>query len=160
WPETPRAARAVSGRRFEPGKYLFKFGKHEHLKNALENGTIRLAPASSYSDPSLNYAIHDDELRFAVQTPAKDKWIQGVDEQTLKPVGDRIKVLVNISFTRTVPTDYYVYCLSALFSLRAFDDFEADACLVIKQPKQFIERVLLGGFAKLPHWFARVDAVD
>jgi hypothetical protein len=160
WPEIPRAARAVSGRRFKPGKFLFKFGKQEHLKRTLENGLIRLAPASSYSDPSLNYAIQDDELRFTLQMPAKDTWIQRVDEQTLKPVGDRIKVLRNISFTRTVPTDYYVYCLSALFPFRAFDDFQADACLVIKQPKQFIERVLLAGFAKLPNWFARVDAVD
>jgi hypothetical protein len=69
WPEMPRAARAVSGRLFEPGKFLFKFGKREHLRSTLENGTIRLAPASSYSDPSLNYAIRDDELHFTVRMP-------------------------------------------------------------------------------------------
>jgi hypothetical protein len=160
WPEMPRAARAVSGRVFEPGKFLFKFGKQEHLKSTLETGMIRLAPASSYSDPSLNYAIRDDELNFTVQMPAKDTWIQEVDEKTLNPAGGRIKALGNISFTQTVPSDYYVYCLSSLFTFRLFDDFEADACLVIKQPKQFIERVLLAGFTKLPNWLARVDAVD
>ncbi len=160
WPEMPRAAQAVSGRVFEPGKFLFKFGKQEHLRSTLENGTIRLAPASSYSDPSLNYAIRDDELHFTVQMPAKDTWIQKVDEKTLNPVAGKIKALGNISFTQTVPSDYYVYCLSGLFTFRAFDDFQADACLVIKQPKQFIEQVLFAGFAKLPNWFARVGAVD
>src|SRR5713226_9388802 len=160
WPEAPRAVCAVAGRQFEPGKCLFKFGKQEHLRCALEQGRIRIAPASSYSDPSLNYAVHDDEMRFTVYIPAKDAWIQKIDERTLKPIGERIEVLGNMSFTHTAPTDYYVYCLSGLFDFRSFDDFEADSCLVVKKPKDFIDRLLLAGFSKLPNWFARVDVVD
>jgi hypothetical protein len=160
WPAVPRAVRAIAGRQFEPGKCLFKFGKQEHLRRALEKEEVRVAPASSYSDPSLNYAIRDDEMRFTVQVPAKDAWIQKVDERTLKPMGERIEVLGNMSFTQNVQTNYYVYCLACLFDFRAFDDFEADACLMVKEPKQFIERLLLAVFARLPNWLARVDAVD
>jgi hypothetical protein len=160
WPAVPRAVRAVAGRQFEPGKCLFKFRKLEHLRCTLEQGKIRVASASSYSDPSLNYAVRDDEIRFTVHVPAKDAWIQKIDEKTLRPSGERIKVLGNMSFTHTVPTDYYVYCLSVLFDFRAFDDFEADACLVVRKPKEFIDRLLLAGFSKLPNWFARADVVD
>jgi hypothetical protein len=160
WPAIPRAVRAIAGRHFEPGKYLFKFGKREHLTQSLEKGIIRLAPASSYSDPSLNYAIRDDELHFTLHVPPTDAWIQKVDEHTLKPLGERMKPLGSVSFRHSVPTDYFVYCLSMRLDFRAFDDFEADAGLVISQPKQFIERLLRAGFSKLPDWVARVGPVD
>jgi hypothetical protein len=160
WPAIPRAVRATTGRQFEPGKYLFKFGKRKHLTQSLEKGIIRLAPASSYADPSLNYAIRDDELHFTVHVPPTDAWIQKVDEHNLQPVGERIRPLGNVSFTHSVPTDYFVYCLSMRLDFRAFDDFEADACLAIREPKQFVERLLRAGFSKLPDWVARVGPVD
>jgi hypothetical protein len=160
WPAIPRAVRATAGRQFEPGKCLFKFGKQEHLKQALSQGKIRLASASSLSDPSLNYAIRDDELSFSIHMPAKDAWLQQLDERTFKPIGEHIKLLGNMSFKHRVPTDYYVYCLSVCFDFRLFDDFQADACLVVSDPKAFIDRLLCAGFEKFPSWFARVDTVD
>jgi hypothetical protein len=160
WPAIPRAVRATAGRHFEPGKCLFKFGKQEHLKQALTEGKVRLASASSLSDPSLNYAIRDDELSFSIHLAAKDSWIQAVDERTFESIGKRIKVLGGMSFKYATPTDYYVYCLSVCFDFRLFDDFQADACLVVNDPKQFIERLLCAGFEKFPSCFAKVDTVD
>lgn len=160
WPAIPRAVRATAGRNFEPGKCLFKFGKQEHLKEALLECKIRLASASSLSDPSLNYAIRDDELNFSVNVPAKDSWIQRVNEQTFEPIGQRIEVLGNMSFKHTIATDFHVFCLSVCFDFRLFDDFEADAFLVVNDPKQFIDRLLCAGFEKFPDSFARVDTVD
>jgi len=87
WPNVPRALAALGGREFEPGKCLFKFGKEKHLRHALLTGSIRVAPASSYSDPSLNYAIRDDELSFTIHMPGNGAFIQKVDEATLKPIG-------------------------------------------------------------------------
>lgn len=160
WPNIPRAAATLGNRQFELGKCLFKFGKEKHLRQALLTGSIRVAPASSYSDPSLNYAIRDDELKFTIQMPGNGAFIQKVDKATLKPVGEKIPVLGNIAQTQGVPTDYLVFCLSAKCELRALDDFEADCCLVIKDTRVFIERLLKGVFVHVPDWAARFDAVD
>ena len=160
WPNIPKAALALGDRQFEPGRCLFKFGKEKHLRQALETGSIRISPASSYSDPSLNYAVCDDELRFTIKVPGKGMSIQKVDEMTLKPVGKTIPVVANISMTRRVPTDYLVFCLSAKYELRALDDFEADCCLVIKDSKAFINRLLEATAPNLQRWTAYARAVD
>src|SRR4051812_22289394 len=50
-----------------PGKIgpaLFKFGRSDHLREALTHGSIRVSPATCYVDPSLNTAQRDSsELR-------------------------------------------------------------------------------------------------
>src|SRR6185312_5932524 len=158
WPNIPKAALALGDRQFEPGRCLFKFGKEKHLRQALETGSIRISPASSYSDPSLNYAVCDDELRFTIKVPGKGMSIQKVDEMTLKPVGKTIPVEGNISMTRRVPTDYLVFCLSAKYELRALDDFEADCCLVIKDSKAFVNRLLEATVPNLQRWTMHVRA--
>jgi len=161
WPHVPKAIQALAGREFQPGKHLFKFGKAKHLRDMLLRGKIRVAPASSYSDPSLNHAIRDDELRFTIHFPAKGAFIQKVDEKTLQIVGDKIEVTGgNIELTQEAPTDYLVFCLSFKYEWRAFDDFEADCCLVISDAKQFLDRLLIDVFKQFPDWLARVDAVD
>ena len=50
--------------RFDRGQALVKLGKRIHMQELCESGRIRIAPARLYSDPSLNYAIGDDELTF------------------------------------------------------------------------------------------------
>jgi hypothetical protein len=159
WPNIPRARAALDGRTFEPGKCLFKFGKKKYLQETLLSGNLRVAAASSYADPSLNYAIQDDELNFTIHLDAKGAFIQKLDKVTLKPVGERIPVLGNITQTHRVSTDYLVFCLSASYELRALDDFEADCCLVIKDAKAFLDRLLKGVFAHVPDWAGRVGPV-
>lgn len=161
YPEIPRAVHALGKREFQPGKFLFKFGKRHYLEETLRTGALRLAPASSYSDPSLNYAMKDDELKFTSTLCVRDAFIQKIDERTGQRIGERIAMLpCNISLTSTLCTDYYPCCLAALFDFRAFDDFEADACLVIKELRPFVDRLLHAGFDKLPDWYARVDCVE
>jgi hypothetical protein len=160
WPNSPRAALALGDRKFEAGKCLFKFGKEKHLRQALKTGNIRISPASSYSDPSLNYAVRDDELTFTIRVPGRRVFIQKVDETTLQSAGKAIPVEGNISMTRRVPTDYLVFCLSARYELRALDDFEADCCLVIKDSKAFINRLLEATAPNLQRWTTYARAVD
>lgn len=46
-----------------------KFGKRDHIRAAYERGALRIMPASSYDDPSLNSAQADKELEHATVTP-------------------------------------------------------------------------------------------
>lgn len=45
-------------------------------------------------------------------------------------------------------TDYYVYCMDEIFDPRMFSDFNADACLMIKEPKRFLEKLYNDSFHK------------
>jgi len=124
---------------------LYKYGKLEYLKQYLKNGNIRISPASSYKDPSLNHAINDDELNFISQNhPSKlkmevfDKF--GNFKGLVKPLEGKL------TFTST--TDYYVFCMSTILSPRLFVDFDnADGCLIIKNTTVFLKK-LLEGFLK------------
>lgn len=118
---------------------LLRFGKKEHIREAHERGRFRIAPASSYNDPSLNAAIRDDELELEVY---RRSHLHGklLDKhgRALTPRGpvhgwrkERIKIATN----------YLVLCLGLAPSLRMFPDFEADAVLVIKKPSLFVRKL-------------------
>ena len=134
------AAKAVKSREIIRNGYLVKYGKAKYLRDAFEKGSIRVAPAESYSDSSLNYAIGDKELEFTIQPSPSEIRMEVVDPMTgrtkgsISPLGNKITV--------TSPTNYYVYCLSTIFAPRLFLDFDhADACLIITKPQAFIERL-------------------
>lgn len=117
---------------------LYKYGKLSYLSDYLKNGKIRISPASSYNDSSLNHAIKDDELNFTSQNhPSKlrmrlfDK--DGNFKSNIEPLEGKLV------FKST--TDFYVFCLSRILSPRLFVDFDnADGCLVIKDSAKFIKR--------------------
>lgn len=45
-------------------QYLFKFGQLKYMRPLLTLGTLRIAPATYYLAPSLNFSIQDSELEF------------------------------------------------------------------------------------------------
>lgn len=96
---------------------LIKYGKQKWNRAIFEHGAIRLMPASSYADPSLNAATKDNELEVHL-----------FDEY-----GCARKFVVN---------DYYVVCMAAVYDYRLFRDFDADSCLVIHDVDEFRKRVL------------------
>lgn len=135
------AAKAVQSREVAQGTYIVKYGKAQYLKQAFGNGKIRIAPAASYSDPSLNPAIRDEELELTIQPPPSEFRMEIIDPNTgekkgdIKPIGNKI--------TTSSQTNYYIYCLSHLFTPRLFLDFDhADACLLITNPQKFIKRIV------------------
>jgi len=132
WPGIKAAFDAFDSLKIEPGSYLLKYSKKEHLIDTIEKGVIRISPASTLDDPSLNYAIRDDELSFSLQS--------------LEARKERRSELL------TIPTDYYVYCMANEFSLRLFGDFQADACLVITKPFVFLNRLGNAVLKQLPGW--------
>jgi hypothetical protein len=137
-----QVVKAANLKGLQPGSYLIKYGKHQYLEAMCEAGSIRIAPAASYDDPSLNPAIRDQELELYIQPTPLAMRLEVIDHKTGKPkatfnpIGNKI--------TRSANTNYFVYCLSTVLVPCLFLDFDADACVIITKPADFIERAVLG----------------
>jgi hypothetical protein len=147
----------IEERKLTPGKYLVKYGNSTHLMPMLEKGIFRIAPATTYDDPSLNAAIQDNELE--VSTLVQPEMIKYEDFYKKIKVsagdrsgylGDMVEFLGNFKSTRVNNLDFYVFCLCFEHSFRMFDDFGADSCLLITKPEMFIETILHGFEQRLP----------
>ncbi len=129
---------------------LFKYGKQEHLQRSIKEGIIRLSPASKYEDSTLSSATRDTELEIDIQPGLEQYQMNVFDGKTLKKK-DTIS-LKDAKFKQSISTDYYMYCVSEVLKARLFDEFEADSCLVIKQPDEFANRLWLSVQANLPDY--------
>lgn len=149
-PLAPRAANAVKATSLPRGEHLFRYGKSKYLKQVLKERIVRISPASSYDDPSLNPALRDKELELSIH-PLSSGWkMKAHDAKTGEHNGGiQPKDSVHTALSET---DYYVYCLSLSFAPRLFLDFDADACLVIRKPNDFEKMVLSILEDKLQGW--------
>jgi hypothetical protein len=130
-----------------PTSFLIKYGKIQHIEAAYYKGQIRVSPASTYKDPSLNAAIRDDELIVKVDF---DPTFSGIYEsdQADELAGQNIRREMH----KRMGTNYYVYCTSSELSTRLLLDFEAEAALIIRDPDAFLRRVNIAIRQQLPDW--------
>ena len=140
------------------GQVLAKFDKREHMRKMYEVGEIQISPASSYSDPSLNPARQDDELAISLRMPSKDLIvsIRGPGTDGFQDLPGVIGDLVHTKRT----ADYYVYCMALTTNPQLFDDFESDACVLIRDPTEFAERLKNAVRSQLPGWRFRSGRVQ
>jgi hypothetical protein len=144
-----KAAAAAKRRTFDWGSYpLVKYGDVKYLSESLKNGMFRISPARFYNDPSLNSARRDTELErqlvdTAVETTA-----------TLGHLGDKLSNEERSLYATIVRSavDYYVFCVAGGYQLRLFDDFDANACLVITDSIRFLSRMKEAVAEVLPGW--------
>jgi len=117
---------------------LYKYGKRDHLQELLDLGTIRLSSALSFGEIALSKGAHDPEELSVAQSinPLKHN-----TKIVLRKNGREIKPLGTIKQKTCLRTDYYIYCLSLCHSEKMYDDFNADACVCIKDPAIFIDKV-------------------
>jgi hypothetical protein len=140
------------------GTYLVKLGKREHMLDFYKRGRLRIAPASSYADPSLNPAVQDDELSFSSYGLQSEVLIQVFDHKTghlkasTKPIG-------NMTYTSRSKTDYYVYCMCLSLDYRLFGDFRYNAAVVVRDPAAFEDRLSKAVAAFLPDWIGGAGPV-
>jgi hypothetical protein len=158
FPAQPMSKAAIDTIGGVPNLALYKFGKYKYLIESLKKGRFRIAPASIYNDPSLNNAVRDDELSFTISKRTMGVKFRGT-QNSLKTFGRLDKKLVS-------NTNYYVICFATDYTLREYDDFEADACLVIKEPTRFIGDLLrvvddrLSGFSSSASSVKYVDPLN
>jgi len=154
------ALAAVDRETLKRGSFLVKYGKRQFLEDTLNQGVVRISPASTFSDSSLNGAIRDTELEFSIRLyKPTTKDIQPY----LAPNEKEFKFDGTAIFTETANEDFYLYCLSASYEPRIFDDFDADSCLLIRNPTEFIDRLMWGVYESVQargYAFVAVDYVD
>ena len=125
---------------------------------AMNTEFLRVSPASLYNDPSLNYAIQDDELNLCINPLLSEVKLE-FDRKTGKSKG-KIKPK-ELTYTISSKTNYYVFCLSRILSPRLFLDFDkADGCLVIRNPNEFVELVLSSFEKTIEGWDGFSDIVE
>lgn len=153
----------------KPGSYLVKYGKSRYLTPMYSDGSIRISPASTYNDFSLNAAVQDNELEDSILIPADKVKYEDFYKKLKVTVGGKsgylgdFAELSNFTFTRVCNKDFFVSCLCFAHSLRMFEDFEADTCLLITKPKIFLRKVISGFEREFPdaqHHNAQVKYYD
>ena len=112
----------------------YRFSKKKYLEALLNDGDLRITPASDYKDDVHSPARQDDELtvqllRHPSQVKITHHNPRTGEDSEMVPISD-------IRMQSTFGTNYYTLCLSHKFDPRMFDAFDADACLLIDDPQR------------------------
>lgn len=87
WAGLPKAVESFKKINLVQGQFLLKYGKYEYLQSCLEEGKLRIMPASSYDDSSLNPAIRDAELEIKFAGIPSEVKMEVFDGKTGQPKG-------------------------------------------------------------------------
>lgn len=162
YPSAPSAVAALSKLSISnPKNIIAKLGRRAHMEAFFSEGRLRISPASSYSDPSLNAAIRDDELSVSIAVPMREMQLHSLESGTGQKT--LLEARADGEITWTASTNYYVFCASRALDLRLFSDFGYDACVVITEPMEFFARLNSAMRRHLPDWdmhFEEVRYVD
>lgn len=134
-----------------------KYGEVSHMEEALERGRFLISPASRYTeDPSLNRAQSAVELEFEYPVDLKRTRFELLSEDRKTNFGPI--PMTSAKVTHRFSTNVYVFCSSRRLGPRLFNDFDADACLLIRDRHAFMSRLVAATTTLLPDW--RVLAFD
>ncbi|MGZ8929055.1 MAG: hypothetical protein ACXW03_11425 [Methylobacter sp.] len=106
YPVPPKSKTAIDRIGGVKANQLYKFGKADHLNEMFERGKVRISPASFYCDPSLNNAIRDDELSFAIKSRTDRHVFKNKENVKIPAVG-------NVEYKLEAQTNYFVHCFSS-----------------------------------------------
>lgn len=117
-----------------------KFGERDHIAQMFERGLVRISPASSYDDPSLNPAQADRELEHQTITPNKSLLFK---LYRLDGDGNEVEHTVEKEhfFEFMNVPNFYVWCCGLGYDARLFHEFEADAACLIFEKQAFVNRL-------------------
>ena len=130
-----KAASVLSSRGLTNGDVYIKFGKADHMRSLLEQGSLRVQPASFYAKPDHNGAVRDDELSLMLSMVVTR---EDVVKTVVNPE-DVPDVLADqrLDITYTADADYWLYSVTTSIEPRLFVDFNADSCVIIKDKDRF-----------------------
>lgn len=138
YPNVQRAIRAWGNRGVPDSHYFVKYGEQARLRKVFHEGLLYVQPVSRYNDPSLNPAVRDTELETLAYLPTGTQ----LQRQNDKGNYEDIPIFGRMSAKTRSPTDFYIFCSSAAYQHRLFDDFQADACLLVYRPKEFVMKIV------------------
>ncbi len=130
-----KAAKKLSALGHKRGDVFLKFGKRCYMEALYEAGALRVQPASFFRDKNLTGAVQDDELRlpfsFALCREDVIKIVKNPRDVPRDIPEQRVDVRIESS------ADYWLYCVTSSVEPRLFVDFEADACVIIRDRQKF-----------------------
>lgn len=130
-----------------------KFGKREHLERMLREGVVRVAPASTFAATDHNSARRDDEMMLTTHITPYDYDLGLVDKHLRRIMPARRFATVQ----HRKHSDHYLYCVSVAFECRLFFDFDADACIIVRDQQEFVQRLKAYMSWRLPGWSIYFD---
>jgi hypothetical protein len=143
-----KAAKAMATASSQGTRTLVKFGKRTHMEALFSHGAARIQPASYFAAPEHNGAVRDNELhvKWSVVLSRADivSLVRNPQEVPLHVGSQRLDVEFR------APGDYCLYCVAASAQPRLFVDFTADACVVIRDPAAFGQRLQRASALALP----------
>jgi hypothetical protein len=143
-----KAARALVSKGLASNQVFIKYGKPEHMTALYQEGRLRVQPASYYSMPDHTGAIRDDELSLQVSLAlSRDSIIKVVkNPQDLPPDTPSQRLDFRFQHDR----DFWLYCVSSSTEPRLFVDFDATACVIIKDRQEFSRRLRAASTTAFP----------
>lgn len=119
----------------KPEKVLYRYGKKRWIEEAFYKGSFQIKPAIHYVKED-NKARKDNEHKFE-STIKKEQNIVITDPygNSTKAIGDTHITSINKNINQ------HILCMSYSNDERLYEEFKSDACLVIKNPTEFIKRL-------------------
>ncbi len=121
-----------------------KLGRKDHMESLFHEGGLRLQPASFYSRPDLNLAVRDDEMTIPLSFVLNGEQLRAFVSNP-EDVPPAAKQRLDVEFRATA--DFWLYCVSRSIEPRLFVDFNAEACVLIKNRGEFARRLRAGAVA-------------
>ncbi len=134
----------------EQENHLFKFSNKEFVEDMYKYGRFRISPASYYSKGSHIRAVKDLETQRHYRLKAINEVVSGLS--SLEIEGHRIDIINGVVPIDFHIDDYYLFSTCNELSRRMPTDFESDAVLIIKDRKEFINRIETELLISFPDW--------
>lgn len=125
-------------------KILYKYTRSCHAQKLLRMGTFRIGTLYDYRKGEHGAAISDiDEAKLSPSTHIDNEYWKRETRPELRRfinVSQSASVTVlNSDFKSKVQSkNHYLYCFSDKFCTNLYDDFQADTCVAIINPKKFL----------------------
>ena len=124
---------------------IFRYGERKHMRQMVQDGSVRFSPAESYDGEENNEARRDDELQ-------KHAYMPGQYTTIIHESGQRIPVIEDVQHTVGGPR-YHLVCFSCVWDPQLFEEFGADTCVAVTEPREFARRIGEAGKDVFPGWY-------
>jgi len=153
-----RAARRLEAMGARASDVFIRYGKREFMEALYHAGALRIQPATSFARASHNEARLDDELNIPLSLVA-------TRDDLLTFVSNPANVLSDLPHTRVdvtvqLPSDYWLYCVSSALTPRLFVDYEAEACVIVRDRDRFAHMLHESSLKKLSGTILRGGFVE
>lgn len=118
------------------GNLLFRFSKHEFMKDLVQNGGVFLQSASTYKTQE-NISVRDDELELTLTRFLSESEAAVVVKALTGPAAmSRARIL---EYAVSAP-DFLTLCFTDAVNYRMISDWDAEAAVIIRDRDEFYRR--------------------